>query len=67
MKFDPLIERELRGCPLPWSLEARKRHLLLRIGGRAVTILSTSRHAERGHAAKNVRAVIRRTIREHQA
>jgi hypothetical protein len=38
-RVDPRIAAELARCPLPWSLQQAKRHLLVRIEGRVVTKL----------------------------
>lgn len=66
-KLDPLIAAELAACPLPWSLDVRKRHILIRIAGQAVTKLPTGHCKEFGRASLNVRAAIRRAIRENQS
>ncbi|WP_188906424.1 hypothetical protein [Aureimonas endophytica] len=66
IRLDPLVARELNACRLPWSLEPRKRHVLVRIEGHVVTKLPHGHGDDFGRASLNVRAAIRRYLKEHQ-
>ncbi|WP_152048493.1 hypothetical protein [Aureimonas psammosilenae] len=64
MRLSPLIRRELEACPLPWTIEERKRNTAIRIAGRLVGTLGHGHHHDVGHTTRNIRAAIRRFVRE---
>ncbi|WP_158871483.1 hypothetical protein [Antarcticirhabdus aurantiaca] len=66
-RLDPIVAAELRRCPLPWSLDDRRRHVLVRIAGEVVTKVPHGQPKQGGRASLNVRAAIRKYVREHLA
>lgn len=63
-RVDPRIAAELTRCPLKWSLQQAKRHVLVRVAGKVVSKIPYGHPSEAGRAALNVRAAIRRRVKE---
>ncbi len=64
MKLPNIVAAELEKAGVVWSLEPCKRHLLLRIGTSVVGILPRGHVRECPRVALNLRASVRRHLRQ---
>lgn len=63
IKVPEEIEKELKRLGVPWSVENGKKHIVLRVRGKMVTVLPRSGGRKTGYVARNVMASIRRAAR----
>lgn len=64
LKLPDLVAAELEQAGVDWSLEPRSRHFLLRIGTSVVGILPLGPQREYPRVALNLRAHVRRHLRQ---
>jgi len=64
MKVPPTIKEELEGCGVPFNIERGTRHFKIFVGGALCGIFPVNGKAGYKRAELNVRAQIRRRVRE---
>jgi hypothetical protein len=66
MKVPDIIQQALDECPLPWEIIPGKKHQQVFISGKLVGVfpLNAKKGSQGGKGGLNVRAAIKRAIRE---